>query len=266
VNAGARLEAALLLLAGLFLLLSRDLSALGPAFEPPPRSPSSLRVVTWNLGGADGGETHPFREDTLPAVAASLRRAEADLVLLQEAGDDGLLQRLADELGSGWRVEHGRGGVAALVARGDCARWRPPLGRTLGLRLELGGTTVAVAAVHSSPFSARDRGRELGPLVDALLEQEADVHLLAGDLNLDLDLDKRGDLFSNDPHRDVESYNALAAHLVDVARRGGPTAQPDRRLDYVFASPGVPVLAAGVWHGQRVGSMDHDPVVVDLGL
>lgn len=48
------------------------------------------------------------------------------------------------------------------------------------------------------------------------------------------------------------------------ARWTGP--EPDRRLDYVFVDPRVyEVVGALVWKRQRAGSMDHDPLVVDLG-
>lgn len=89
--------------------------------------------------------------------------------------------------------------------------------------------------------------------------------ILAGDLNLDIDIDKRRDLFTDDEHLDVETYNYLAQRFSDLTRNTGSTAEPDRRLDYIFtdAKP-VKVIRAGPWKGQRVADMDHDPVVADL--
>ena len=88
--------------------------------------------------------------------------------------------------------------------------------------------------------------------------------MLAGDLNLDLDLDKRHDLFSDDEYRDVETYNYVASRMFDTALGTGSTAEPDRRLDYVFVTPGTDVHHAAPWKGRRAEGMDHDPLVVDL--
>jgi endonuclease/exonuclease/phosphatase family metal-dependent hydrolase len=260
----ARIEAALWALAALCFLAASGLRLPLPAFELAPRASGTLRVVTWNVGGARDGEPHDLRTEHVAAVAATLLALEPDLILLQECGDEERLALLAAALGHGYTLARGRGGVAALSAHGELERWTPPLARSLGARLRLGGRTLALVTLHASAFSARDRNRDIGPTLEALLEQPADAHVLAGDLNLDLDLDKRGDLFSNDLHLDVETYNWVATRLADAARGRGPTAEPDRRLDYVFASPTLAVRTAGPWRGHRVGTMDHEPLVVDF--
>jgi endonuclease/exonuclease/phosphatase family metal-dependent hydrolase len=82
-------------------------------------------------------------------------------------------------------------------------------------------------------------------------------------------VNKRGDLFTDEAHRDVETYNYAAQALQDAAAAvdaHAPTAEPDRRVDYVFVSLERRVLAAGPWKGRRVGAMDHDPVVADIEL
>lgn len=265
-RAGALLEGALFLLAAAFFLLASDLVRPVVRFEPPPRAPGTLRLVTWNVGGARDGTPHGFLEEDFEAVATTLVALAPDLVFLEEAGDEGRAERLAARLGRGWSVRHGRGGVVALTGSAALETWPTPLARSLGVRFRRGGRAFVVLALHASAFSARDRNREIGPSLEALLEQPADAHLLVGDLNLDLDLDKRADLFSNDEHLDVETYNYVAGALLDVARSGGPTAEPDRRLDYVFASREVVVRDAGPWRGRRVGTMDHDPLVADLEL
>lgn len=265
-RAGAFLEAGLFLMAAAFFVLASDLVRPVVRFEPSPRTPGSLRLVTWNVGGARDGTPHGFEERDFEAVAATLVALEPDLVFLQEAGDGDGPERLAARLGRGWSTRRGRGGVVALSDTGALEPWHAPLARSLGVRVRIGSRTLAVLALHASAFSARDRNREIGPSLDALLEQRADAHLLVGDLNLDLDLDKRADLFTSDEHLDVETYNYVARTLLDAARAGGPTAEPDRRLDYVFVSRTLPVRAAGPWHGRRSGTMDHDPLVVDLEL
>ena len=93
------------------------------------------------------------------------------------------------------------------------------------------------------------------------------LKILAGDLNLDIDLGKRRDLFSDNQHLDVETYNYLLQHLSDLTQNTGSTAEPDRRLDYIFGDTGrVKVVRSGPWKGRRIEDMDHDPVVADLQI
>ena len=84
------------------------------------------------------------------------------------------------------------------------------------------------------------------------------------DLNIDLDLDKRRDLFSSNEYLDVETYNYVATHLFDTAIGRGPTAEPDRRLDYIFSDANLAVIDAGPFKNHRAPEMDHDPLVGDL--
>ena len=262
---GGCVETSLWVLAATFFLLGRGCEPSVPEFAPSERDPGVLRVVTWNVGGAAQGEPHPLLAEHTAAVAQALAALEPDLVFLQEIpGDGGILEQLMALLGERWTARRGRRGVVALSTDGELVPWRVPLTRSVGVRVELAGRTLAALGIHANAFSAHDRNREIGPTLDALLEQPADGHLYAGDLNLDLDLDKRGDLFTSDFHADVETYNYVASRLRDAAQGRGATAEPDRRLDYLFVSAELEVRAAGPWKGQRVGSMDHDPLVVDV--
>ena len=117
---------------------------------------------------------------------------------------------------------------------------------------------------RSIDLALKDEGEFKFDLLDAGADGIHDDTCGATAANVDLDLDKRRDLFSNDAYRDVESYNYVASALDDATRGTGSTAEPDRRLDYVFASPELLATAAGPWKGRRAGDMDHDPVVVDL--
>ena len=125
---------------------------------------------------------------------------------------------------------------------------------------------VAAVNIHADALSAKQRNSAIGRAVDLLDSIPAEgVKILAGDLNLDIDLDKRRDLFTDDEHLDVETYNYVAARMTDAAVNAGSTAEPDRRLDYIFVKGGaLKVVRAGPWKGQRVPDMDHDPVVADL--
>lgn len=108
----------------------------------------------------------------------------------------------------------------------------------------------------------------IGRATEVLMSRFPDhLKILAGDLNLDIDIDKRRDLFSDDEYLDVETYNYIAQHLSDVTLNTGSTAEPDRRLDYIFTDgKRLKVVHSGPWKGKRVADMDHDPVVADLQI
>ncbi len=266
-------EGAVFLLAALFALIGfgfDDDEENG--YTPPPRQPDSLRVVTWNVGGSGGGG-RPLSEEAMPTVASTIRHLEPDLVFLQEVASREQLERLAgriglDEMQS--RISQGDDdrllGVLARRGRLRVSQW-PGDPRTMALfyRPE-GKRPLIAAALHADAFSARQRNQAIGRAVDLLDSASRPFpRILAGDLNLDLDLDKRRDLFTDNEHLDVESYNYITERLADVAVGTGSTAEPDRRLDYIFASrEDFEILSAGPWKGRRAADMDHDPVVADL--
>lgn len=261
---GAWLESTLAVLAALLLAFGQGWTRRARTFEPGPREAEVLRVVTWNLGGARGGETHGLEGADVPHVADVLGALDADVVLLQEVGSQARLEDLRARLGLDWRLVRGGGDCRALVRR-TWERWgERGTGGAVRLSIEHEGRRIAIAALHASAFDPEERNEQIGALTRDLLDEPADARVLAGDLNLDLDPGQRGDLFTSDLHRDVETYGYVTQHLVDTGVDGGPTAEPDRRLDYVLVSEALTVVAAGPWKGRRAGSMDHDPVVADL--
>lgn len=119
--------------------------------------------------------------------------------------------------------------------------------------------------VPADAFDAKSRNRQIGEAADYLIKRmDAPAKILVGDLNIDLDLDKRRDLFSNNEYRDAETYNYVATHLFDVAIGRGPTAESDRRLDYIFSDANLAVIDAGPFKDHRAAGMDHDPLAGDL--
>ena len=241
--------------------------------EPGPRDPSGLRVVTWNVGGSGGPEGHPANDKDLAWIAERLKSLDPDLVFLQEVRSRDQLQRLRTSLGpeetDAAITGSGDRRVAAIAQRGylEASEFWSAGRRALALVYRSRGRpSVSGVALHADAYSARERNREIGAAMDRLSRtKSADAKILAGDFNLDLDLGKRRDLFTDDEHLDVETYNFVASSLLDAGAEGGPTAEPDRRLDYVFVSPGAfEVASARPWKGQRIGDMDHDPLVVDL--
>lgn len=250
-----------------------------PPFELVPKSPEVLRVVTWNVGGAgrDGEWGSSLDDEHVEHVAAVLRELDPDLCFLQEVRSGLQTRRLLEALGAGWVREtasSGRGRrVAALAQRGmlepvdlDVAGG-PRDALAVRYSPRAGGAVVAVG-LHADVRSAERRNDEIGAIAAVLARRAGthdEGHLLVGDLNFDLDLDKRRDLFTDDAYLDVETYNFVAGHFRDAGRGTGATAEPDRRLDYVFVEPGAfEVRSAGPVKGRRVGDMDHDPVAADL--
>ncbi len=270
MNRSARVvELLLWLIAAIALLAAPRLAptASEAALDAPPaksRARGEWRVVTWNVGGSANGTAHPLADSDLEAVAKTLRELRPDLVLLQEFryGTQWDALRARFEVGAGY-VQSAADDVAIVAVRGALAD-----GRSSGLfaqaRWQVDGHEFAVGALHAAAWSARERRREIGGALDRTLQMTARAHLFGGDLNLDVD--QRGDLFSNDPQRDAEVYNYVAERLLDAGAGRGPTAEPDRRLDYLFVSREFEVRAAGPWKGRRSGTMDHDPLVVDLRL
>lgn len=241
----------------------------GSQWQPSPRQESLLRLVTWNVGGSTDEGGVRLRGEHLQHVADVLRRIDADLVVLQEVRDRGQLQELLELLPTGARAVHQRGRTERPVT---ILAWRGRLTQVAigdGLVVRYDSRMFAplfVAGVHADPLSSTDRNETLGRLINNLahrLEQQPSI--LAGDLNLDLDLDKRRDLFSDNEYRDVETYNYICERYVDATVGSGSTAEPDRRLDYIFVAPQfLDVQQAGPWKEQRTGDMDHDPVIADL--
>lgn len=270
---GALAELALFVTAALALWIGfapRGAPAPSAPSERPP--PGALRIVTWNVGSASQEGARALADDELEHVARVLRGLAPELCFLQEVRSAWQARRLAAALGEDWTASVSGGArgrrVVALARRAQLTAL--PLPRddaSIGvLYRSPAGPLVRAVGVHADAFSAARRNELLGALADALLASgEADVRVLAGDCNLDLDLDKRRDLFSDDAYLDVETYNYLAERYRDAARGTGATAEPDRRLDYLFLdAPGWDVVGAGPWRGERTGDMDHDPLVVDL--
>lgn len=266
-------EGVLFLLAAVFAIAGFGFDGdEGSGYAPAERQPDSLRVVTWNVGGSSEGG-RPLSEEALPAVAATLHQLDPDLVFLQEIATSEQLERLAGRIGlEGLHSRISQGGdnrLLGVLARGGRLRSRqwPGDPRTMAVFYRPEGKRPLIAvALHADAFSARQRNLSIGRAVELLHSSSRQLpRILAGDLNLDLDLGKRGDLFTDDEHLDVESYNYVTQKLFDVAAGSGSTAEPDRRLDYIFASPeDFEVLSAGPWKGRRAADMDHDPLVADL--
>lgn len=247
-----------------------------PSFVPAPARDGNLRIVTWNLGESTEAGAPALRDEALPTVIEALRFLAPDLVLLQEIRTRRQAESLASELGDGWSLALPPTGErrVALLARGVLIPFDVPraAGRALGAHANLrvgspqGAVEVDVVVVHADAFSSRRRNRLLGSAADALAERARGPHtILGGDFNLEVDPDRRRDLLSDDAYLDLESFHYAARGKIDAGVDAGPTAEPDRRIDYILVGEGgFAVRRSGVWRGRRVGAMDHDPLIVDL--
>ncbi|MFT5289625.1 MAG: endonuclease/exonuclease/phosphatase family metal-dependent hydrolase [Planctomycetota bacterium] len=282
---GRGFELGLLLLAALLLALGADWATPGDSLDLSDREPSSLRAVTWNVGQELRQGAAGLRGDQVEHVVERLKQLDADVILLQELSDREQGRQIQAGLGSEWisEISGSSGGrrLAILVRNADievkARRLRSESGTAMLALVDMyrrNGETIplVISCVHAGAFSPEDRNELLG-VTRSLMDRHAEtrLRLLGGDLNIDLDPDARRDLFSDDARLDVQTYNFLLQAgsglpgLVDVTSETGPTAEPDRRLDYFFASPELAEGAkAAVWRGQRAGGMDHDPVFVEL--
>jgi endonuclease/exonuclease/phosphatase family metal-dependent hydrolase len=269
------LEIVFILFSVMFALSGYGIPQFGPDnYELVTRRPGEFRMVTWNVGGAGGYGGRSLEDKYVPHIAAALKKLDADLILLQEVASAGQLRHLTRLMGGQWniRTSSGAGSLLAILGRDGKLQSRSQLERSHGSLAALyylaGFRSFLVMNIHANPYSARERNTLLGGTTNALMSEDSGyLKILAGDLNLDIDLDKRRDLFSDNEHLDVETYNYIAQHIPDITRDTGSTAEPDRRLDYIFADTGrLEVIRAGPWKGQRVADMDHDPVVADLKI
>lgn len=266
-------ELLLFLFAGTFGVLGFGwLDQRPAAFVPGEREATTLRVVTWNVGGRAAPTGQPMQDDWIPNIAETILKLSPDVVLLQEVASRGQLDDLLSALGGTWRgtvTARGDRRVGVLYDRGEIRLpstfWRRGQTNVALVYESPDHPALAIVAVHADAYSAKRRNKELGRALDLLMSMRgAEARLFAGDLNLDLDLDKRRDLFSDNEHLDVETYNYITNQLFDAGVGRGSTAEPDRRLDYIFVNEKLGVAAAGPWKDRRVDTMDHDPVVADL--
>lgn len=141
----------------------------------------SLRLLSYNIRYGGAG-----RE---PALAAAIRAAEADVVVLQEATEPAVVQRLAtlcDYPHWGSRPG-GSTGYLSRVAVSHHAWHHPPAARHPFLEIALAGRETRIFGLHLSAWfsrwSERRRAREIRALLDGIREHQHGFHLIAGDFN-----------------------------------------------------------------------------------
>lgn len=141
----------------------------------------SLRVLSYNIRFGGRG-----REQALTSV---IRSASPDVVLLQEATDPRVVERLARQTAlSHWgsRPDASMGFLTRIPV--DHHQWHhPPNARHAFLELVLKGVECRIFGLHLvawfSKWSERKRSREMRALLDGIKEHQDGLHLIAGDFN-----------------------------------------------------------------------------------
>jgi endonuclease/exonuclease/phosphatase family metal-dependent hydrolase len=241
----------------------------------------AVRVLTWNVQGSHGVDT--------VAVADVIRRATADVVVLQEI-QNRQTARLAAALGMAgrawafkhWTIARRAEGAAVLTTgrlvattsfvlrRAPYWSWRRRV--AIEATLELGAERRTVVGAHLSPHGAADWRRGEAELVLARASAHAARPIICGDLNDPPD----GPAYNTfvlagwaDAWRAVHgdaSEPAGATNWTAGRRRGRP---PTQRLDYVMAPPGWFVESCTVAVepdrlDDAAALSDHLPVVARL--
>lgn len=244
----------------------------------------TLRLLSYNIRYGGGGREEP--------LAAVVRGAAPDVVVLQEATRPEVVERLAAATGlSHWRARRGESLACMSRVPLDQARWhRPRVSRHAFLEVVPEANAWRIFGVHLSAVHAawteRRRLYELRALLLAVQQHQAGPHALVGDFNTIAP----GEIFdlrklparlralvwlSGGRIRWRTIQTVLDAGYADVFRRlqpdvvGStfPTWDPHVRLDYLF----VPAAFAGrvaccqVVTGDRVReASDHHPLVAEL--
>lgn len=261
--------------------------------RPPVRVADVVRLATWNVhdlfdevdrrvppGDLDLVPSAAEVEAKLEAVAAVLRRLDADAVLLQEIEEGALLRRLAARAGyPEARLVEGhdaRGIDVAALARLPVDAYvshlgeQDALGRPLWprdcveLHLRTGGRAVVVVGSHLSSGLSDDGSRRalqavrLREIADGLGRARPGALVVAGG-----DLNDRPESAPLAPLLGDGGWLDLAP--ADVATWGSGAGAA--RLDYLLvpAAEARAVRAAAIVDGADVRSAsDHRPVVLDV--
>lgn len=245
-----------------------------------------FRLLTYNI--LHGGHGR------VDALAAVINSCAPDLVLLQEATDPSIVEKLAAATGMAEGRAFAKQSLGYLSRRPVAfSEWiRPRVSRHAFIDVVPAGEQVRVFGVHLSAVHAawteRRRVMELRALLRSVARHQEGFHVLAGDFNtiapgerLDLQrLPLRLRPFvwlTGGRIRWRTIQTVLDAGYVDAFRATHPdepgatlpTPNPYIRLDYVFVPQQYAgrVLACDVVRRPEAGSAsDHFPVVADLAV
>jgi endonuclease/exonuclease/phosphatase family metal-dependent hydrolase len=140
-----------------------------------------IRVLSYNI--KFGGRT---REK---AIAEVIRKAQPDVVLLQEATDPRVIEQIGLDTGLehwGSRPDYSMGFLTKIPVEHH-AWHQPARSRHPFLELVLRGVDCRIFGLHLvawfSKWTERKRARELRALLEGIREHQHGFHLIAGDFN-----------------------------------------------------------------------------------
>jgi endonuclease/exonuclease/phosphatase family metal-dependent hydrolase len=255
----------------------------------PDQPPIPVRLVSFNTHHGVGDDQ---RHD-LPRLAKLLASVEADVICLQEVdryfGDRSedvdqalLLSRALDmQLAWGPAIDEPRPGDQPPRQYGNALLSRLPIlisdvhrlpggGEprvALRTMVELDGGALWVTTTHLTTRSAPERGEQVAALA-ALHTEPMETGVIVGDLNAAPDAPELDPL----RQRFTDAWELAEAREdrpgLRFWRRGEglthPATAPRQRIDQVWVSPGVTVVAAQVLDAGGVS--DHLPLLVDLEI
>ena len=140
-----------------------------------------IRLLSYNIKyGGRGRES---------AIAQVIRATSVDVVLLQEATDPRVIERISEETGLGYwgsRPEHSMGFLTRIPVV-ESAWHHPVNSRHPFLELALEGVPCRIFGLHLvawfSKWTERKRARELRALLDGIRKHQEGFHIIAGDFN-----------------------------------------------------------------------------------
>lgn len=266
------------------------------------RERGRVRVMSWNIRSGFGSFDLPETDrggSQLATIAAVIRDAGADIVGLQEvdrfwarSGRVDQPRWLAQELRMQWRhaanmLPEGGSPVdgspqygVALVSRWEIVDHEHVLlptpegweqrGALLVVIVVPGIGEIAVVTTHlqvdGDRGSAADQRAEGAAIVAELARSRGLPAVITGDLNASPDDDELRSL-SGEESGFRDCWTAAHPEHPGLTIPASPVADPEARIDYVFASGELDVRGATVPTSAttRIAS-DHYPVVADLSL
>ncbi len=244
----------------LLLLVPLGLFMVKPSSDAAAPLPATLRLLNWNVKyGRDdaSGAVNPRQ------IAAAIRHAEPDVVVLQEVsrgwaigGGTDLASYLARELDMDyhWAPAADRQfGNLLLVPRGTSVEFsyaalpfgQGPMARSY-LRARIGGFDIVATHLTHKKQNTPTRLAQ----IDTILREKPDI--VVGDLNFWPTWDERR-AFAE------AGYVSAQDILGQGATFTSPTAEPTNRVDWLFGTPQIKFLGFGV--RDFVTASDHFPIV-----
>lgn len=267
---------ALLVIAAESILIAAIALAGPPGSKPQTwrfaqSKPDDLVVMSWNCG-LGNPYSRPSRAEDLPAISRAIAESNADVVCLQEVGDEHCA-RLLELLGGSWRGlsnEQGNGWSDSVITRlsADLMTITPPqlFRSTAAMKINFRGSPIEMISVHLAPGHAAGTRKEQ---TRSLIEYAASAGhpvLVAGDMNLDPHSfwDRVVPFFTESVKVDLQSASMLSELGLDAGSQGPSTASLSRRIDRILVPREWVIAEYQVLFGKKIGRMDHHPIVVRI--